>query len=358
MVFRGSRNRSEVDMSDVVKHFFKKMPIKHVWLFLTEKCQLSCDYCFFQDREEKRTISWKVVESLLKKLSSDKAYDIVLSGGEPLLVWEQVVQAVEYVRSFLPQSTITIQTNGLLLDIEKVLFLKKHHVVVEPGIDGLLKSNIRHRKTKVEDSYECLLKNIHLLKTQKMIMNPTMTVHPKEVGHMIENYQWLIEQGLSNIEVHPAFLSPWQKKHIEEFRTQYSQILMMEMKNKTFCVGKGYSIFEKMSIDLIVLPSGDVLPNWTYLTFSQEQRSKFVLMQLLEEEIVFFTERVNQCLKELKDFFIKERTYRQVSCFHAERILRLFSNDSVYRQYLIYKCICYKVQRLDQKTLAIGKNKG
>lgn len=327
------------------------MPIKHVWIFVTEECNLSCDYCFFQDRAKKRSLSFQRVECLLKELSLDKGYDIVLSGGEPLLAWERVVEIVQYVANVLPRSRLTIQTNCLLLDREKVSFLKKYGVAVEPGIDGLLQSNRRHRKTNVEDSYECLVKNIDLLKTEKMVMNPTMTVHPTEVMYMMKNYQGLMEQGLKNVEIHPAFLSSWQEKHIETFKEQYRQILMMEMKKKVFGVGKGYSLFEQMSIDLIVLPSGDVLPNWTYLTFKEEQRKPFVFMHLSDKEILFFTEQVNQCLKELKDFFVQQRTYRDISCFHAERILKQFSNDQVYQQYMAYKRICGEIQKLDQKTL-------
>ena len=82
-------------MSHVIKDFFKKIPIKHVWIFMTENCNLSCDYCFFQDRGQKRNLSFQKVKCLLKELSSDKVYDIVLSGGEPLLVWESVVDIIQ-----------------------------------------------------------------------------------------------------------------------------------------------------------------------------------------------------------------------------------------------------------------------
>lgn len=262
--------------------------------------------------------------------------------------WPLVRRMVRLARKIHPSCALTLQTNSLLLDASRIRFLKKNDVAVEPGIDGDLAVNYSHRHGIEQKRYGLLLNNIQLLVRSGIRMNPTMTVHPAEAGKMPANFSWLVEQGLSMIDVHPAFLAPWSEASANLFMQGYRSILAMEQRSRRYLVCRDYSSPIGRSFDLVVLPDGRVLPNWTYLTFPREVRDRFFIMQLtarglrLEEGLAAY-------LKDLDGFFSAgERTYRDLSNFNAARALMLDHRVSVQRRFRVYEALCREVQSCDR----------
>jgi len=226
---------------------FKRLKIRHIWIFLTDKCNLNCDYCFFSDRKGGKTLTFSQLLSLLEKLPKNKKHDFVISGGEPLLCWNLTRKLIAYIREKYSQSEITLQTNMFFLSNARIEVLKENDVVVEPGIDGDYFTNFRHRRGITEDNFKKCLKNLNLMVKNNLRMNPTMTIHPKEVKFMFENFKKLVSLKLNSIEVHPAFLADWKKEQSREFISQYKKIIDYEKNSGKYLVCKSYSSPIKIS---------------------------------------------------------------------------------------------------------------
>ncbi len=75
-------------------------PVMKIDLFLTEACNLRCDYCFVATKKAYRRMSWEVaqaaVDFLMRESQDEKYVEIVLFGGEPLLAFPLMKRGVEY----------------------------------------------------------------------------------------------------------------------------------------------------------------------------------------------------------------------------------------------------------------------
>lgn len=339
-------------MYDLEETIFKKLDLLNVWIFITEKCNLNCDYCFFKDRKGKRTISINQILHLLEKLPKNKRYDFVISGGEPLLCWNLTKRLIGLLKKKYPHSEVTLQTNMFFLSKKRIDFLKEKDIVIEPGIDGDFSPNFRHRKGFTRNNFKKCLKNLNLVVENKLRMNPTMTVHPQEVEYMFTNFERLISLGLNSIEVHPAFLADWKNNQAKIFIKQYKKILEYEKDKGSYLVCKEYSFpLKNFSLDLVIQPDGFILPNWTYLAFSYKLRSNFFIMRLFKNKITILRDNLRKCLLRLKDFFKIKRTYREFSNFNASCILKYIEDTELKKRFLNYKKLCERIQKIDRLFL-------
>ncbi len=339
-------------MKALTEKFLGEMPVQLIWFFLTERCQLSCDYCFFKDRKFDQTMRFEMIEQILSKISSHRRYDFILSGGEPLLEWDLLTQVVKAIRQRKQQDSITVQTNGLLIDLSKVEFFHQYRVDIEMSFDGSWEVQKEHRHGMRKDEYQNLLEKVVLLKKHQVVLRSTMTVHPDEVFFVHQHLYYLVAQGIDNIDVHPAFLTSWQMEDIQEFVKRYEQIVLEEKKENQHWVCKSYSVAIRRMLELIILPNGDVLPNWSCLTFPKEEREKAYLMQWDQETFVIKEKEMQEYLKDWHQFFMIKRTYRELCNFHAERLLKNINNIDLHQSYQAYQQLCLSLQEIDQKFLS------
>ncbi len=337
------------------RQFLANISIKNVWVFITDLCNLDCDYCFFKYRKNARTLSEGQIENLLSVLPKTRLCDIVVSGGEPLIVWDKVRYLFDRASEVFPRRIFTVQSNMYLWDDEKVDYVKQMSISVEPGLDGMLEVNQRHRLGITPENYARYLANIRLIIKAGVDINPTMTVHPDEVSRMKENFWFLVEQGFRDVEVHPAFLAPWSEEAKEEFLRNYKDLLLWELKARkerrdgwTY-IGKMYSYPTNYGIDLVVQPNGKVIPNWTLLSFPDEIRDKFVIMEIKENGCRLREEFLLDYLKRLREFFkTGQRTYRNFSNFNAQWAIDLLGDERLRRWFQVYKDLTEEIIRLEQ----------
>ncbi|MCF7887904.1 MAG: radical SAM protein [Candidatus Omnitrophica bacterium] len=334
--------------SSAVKKVFKTVNFENIWIFITNKCNLNCDYCFFSDRKKDINLSFQSILNLLELLPLNKKYCFVISGGEPLLSWQRAKRIITHLRRAYPKSSISLQTNILLLSIEKIKFLKEKNVIVEPGIDGDFSVTSRHRRGLDKRGFQKCLQNIRLVVKYDLDLNPTMTVCPQEVELMFENFKYLVNLGLNYIEVHPAFMADWTYQKGKIFLQNYKKILDYNRVYKSKLVSKDYSKIIKKSIDLVIQPDGNILPNWTFLTFSQRLRRPFFIFQISKEKVKILKENMISYLKKVDNFFMEKRSYRDFSNFNASLILAKQNNQKMKEKFKAYKDICIKIQKMDK----------
>lgn len=331
-----------------VKKFFKTVDIENIWIFITDRCNLDCDYCFFNDRTQSHDLGFGSILELLKFLPVNKNHCFVVSGGEPLLCWDLTKKTIVHLGEVYPKSTVSLQTNMLFLSAGKAKILKKENVIVESGLDGSFLVNLRHRRGFDRRNFLRCLKNIRMIVECGLQTNPTMTVHPQEVGLMFENFQYLVSLGLNQIEIHPAFMADWSRQNGKVFLKEYKKILDYDRSRGSRLVSREYSKTIKQSLDLVIQPDGNILPNWTFLAFPYDLRKDFFIFHLSERGIRVFEKNLIGYLKKTREFFKAGRSYRDFSNFNASLALAKGCNREMDRRFKVYRDICTKVQKIDR----------
>ena len=136
------------------------MPACHWFIFkVASRCNLACKYCYmyfrgdesYRDRE--LFVSPEVVQALALRVRryqerhALKQVHVTFHGGEPLLLgisrFRQYAQILTEVCG--PSLTLSVQTNGLLLNDEWLALLSEFDVSVGISLDGPKAVNDRHR---------------------------------------------------------------------------------------------------------------------------------------------------------------------------------------------------------------------
>lgn len=124
--------------------------IQHMYFIPTTACNFRCKYCFVEDDGKDLAPSFMTKDiakkglELFAKLSEGASHEISITfyGGEPLLNPEVVCYSLRYVRELEKQNyfkrpvTLSILTNGSLVNEEVIEVLKKTNTRVSVSIDG------------------------------------------------------------------------------------------------------------------------------------------------------------------------------------------------------------------------------
>jgi sulfatase maturation enzyme AslB (radical SAM superfamily) len=127
-------------------------------------------------------------------------------GGEPLLQWDFIKDAIVYAQkqAFKRKKKITfmITTNGLLLDSKKISFLKKYPVEIMFSLDGGRRLTLRHRfALHKQDYYGPLLANLECLKKSGIPFFVNMVVAPDTTTELLKSICFLRTHAVERIQL-------------------------------------------------------------------------------------------------------------------------------------------------------------
>lgn len=133
--------------------------ITKLLLMVTDKCMLSCAYCYVPDapidincpnsnkniiNKMKNDMNWGTA-----KLAIDSFYEIIkennqkrvhirFHGGEPLIRFDIIKKSIEYTNLLFKDIDVVyhMNTNGILIDENKAKFFSKQNIEIEISIDG------------------------------------------------------------------------------------------------------------------------------------------------------------------------------------------------------------------------------
>ena len=305
-----------------IESVFEKIKIRYFWMFFTERCNLSCKYCFYRYRDEKTTLSFQKIKELIDFLDPYlQTTEFVISGGEPLLEWETTKKIIKYIRKKF-ENYLLLQSNGILMRRSIVNFLRKYRVNVEVGFDGMLPS---FKKRGVdENKYLKLLKNLELLKEAGVGLSSTLTVHPEESGKLFKNYFYSLRY-IPIIEITPAAFENWEERSVKEFKKEYLKCVKYSVEKK---INSSLStVYDRpvkgMFMDIVPLADGNVMTNWALSGVPREKREKYAIFSISNGFEVYF-KRILHFLKIYRKLFEQRViTYRDFSLVHVELIYRL-----------------------------------
>ena len=224
-------NKSRIDnfdqwLKDFTINFDYQLTPKTVLLFLTEDCNLKCEYCFEKDKKnthKKMSISTikKYVDFAWFSSSADNPINLLMFGGEPTLC----LDSVEFIRlhylDLLRNShhngalTFTINTNLVLMNDEVVETLAKFAETVKyfdisVSLDGCRETQNR----RLPNSYNMVLNNVKLLRSKLNLREADQTrvgdgvTISKSSTIMYDDYEYIydsVESMINELDIFDMF---------------------------------------------------------------------------------------------------------------------------------------------------------
>lgn len=203
-----------------------------MYLNVSTFCNLACKYCFIESSpissQKYNKMSFDTakiaIDKFLKELEKNKITEsqIIFYGGEPLTNWDVVKKIIKYVKYEKKSDiTLTIITNGTLLNKEIVQFLMDNNIGIGISIDGPKSINDKNRvfKSGNESVYEKAMDSIKLLNEMNSSYCVSATVTPDVVDNEQEVLDWLIDNKIKNVFwnlYHYSFKTNDWEKHYNE----------------------------------------------------------------------------------------------------------------------------------------------
>ncbi len=114
---------------------------KMLILSLTGACNFSCTYCYAA-AQPRQKIPRAALRWAINKAAADGSHFLVqFTGGEPLLAFERLVYAVDYIKEKNYSATLQIQTNGSLLTPAIADYFAENKIGVGISLDGSVACN-------------------------------------------------------------------------------------------------------------------------------------------------------------------------------------------------------------------------
>jgi MoaA/NifB/PqqE/SkfB family radical SAM enzyme len=165
---------------------FPDFPIVVNWL-ISNKCNFNCSYCYASDVNDK-PYNFANINKVAENILSLNPLAVVISGGEPLLEKEKMIQALNILGN---KVGIIVDTNGSIWDEEIVQLFIKYKVVVRVSLDsmqGKINRKIRPYKNKNQDDtiMSVIINNIYRYRKQNIpvLIHSVITSFNKDLEDM------------------------------------------------------------------------------------------------------------------------------------------------------------------------------
>lgn len=199
--------------------------ITSAFLILTESCPMACTYCFVKQHPRHMTFktAMKSVNFLIKNAEDqNETPSINFFGGEPMMKWDDIiVPVVDYIRKeYCNPFGLSITTNGVLLNEERVKYLKDNNVGLLLSIDGNKTTQDINRPLHSGKSSFDILENV-IPSVLKYYPDVTFraTIANDTVQHTFDNMKFAMDSGFNNMFFVPNVFAEWsesEKSILEE----------------------------------------------------------------------------------------------------------------------------------------------
>jgi uncharacterized protein len=182
-------------------------------------CNLNCTYCYYLHKEgllhqpRMPRMSDEILEQHIRQyIEAQTGDEVVFSwqGGEPTLLGLDFFRRVMEIeaRYKKPHQRVEndLQTNGILLDAEWALFLKKNGFLVGLSCDGPKRLHDHYRITKGgEPTHHKVMAAARLLQKHGVPFNALCVVNRENAKYPLDVYRFLIrELGVRRVQLIPC----------------------------------------------------------------------------------------------------------------------------------------------------------
>jgi len=205
--------------------------VRGVEVILTAACNLRCAYCY-QDRKQAARMSWETLKAAVDLLGRSSQPRVVLNffGGEPLLEFDLIRQAVAYAERVIPTHVARqfgVCTNGTVLDGKKLEFLDSHGVDVQLSFDGVAEAQ-DERAPGTFAGVDALLDRMRrehgsLFRDR---LSVAVTVTARNLRCLADSVDYLLAKGVCEIGISPVVTheADWQRTTVHELDEQWERV--------------------------------------------------------------------------------------------------------------------------------------
>lgn len=197
------------------------------FLNLTQRCNLKCRYCFVKQQPKDMTleVARDSVEWLLENCDGDKKPSITFFGGEPLLKYEEII--VPLVEEYGDRVNWSLTTNGLLLDEERLKFIKKHEFGLLLSMDGDKKTQDYNRPCHDgRSSFDILEPKLKTILEYFPNTPFRGTISFDTVESLYESYLFAEKEGFKNSTFIIDCFADWTEEKYEILKNQLEKIAL------------------------------------------------------------------------------------------------------------------------------------
>lgn len=202
------------------------------FVFLTNNCNLRCDYCYAtktQPEMDEETVirTIKFIFTDEEERLSKRNIGVQFFGGEPTVKWDLLVYFVEQANKIAIEKGTRIRwgmtTNGTLLDRDRLRWLRHHKFEPLFSIDGKRETHDKHRKTVGgKDSFDMIPINLITKYFPNAEIRPT--IMPDTIADFVKNLKWFYSKGFYRIATEVAYEAEWTDEAMEEARKVYEKL--------------------------------------------------------------------------------------------------------------------------------------
>jgi uncharacterized protein len=184
--------------------------IRVMYIILTDRCNLSCKYCFIEkgalkDKSKYGDMNYETgkegVDFFIDQIKNGGEKRIIFYGGEPLLNIDVLKKVIVYIRDceksekFNGPVTIQIITNGVLINKEISAFLSENNVIVGVSIDGTKEINDQMRLSETnEGTFDRSINGYKLLKEAGVDVGISCTIGNHNVDHLDKIVEYFFKE--------------------------------------------------------------------------------------------------------------------------------------------------------------------
>lgn len=194
-------------------------------IFVTHDCNMKCKYCY-ENKNLVGKMSIEVIKSIMDMIvNKDKNLYIKFFGGEPLLNYEAIEEAVEYIESIKYDTShimYFINTNLTLIDDSIISFFKRNDFNVKMSLDGDAESFCKNRIAKI--SYNEILSNAKRIHEAGIKNAVRMTVCENTLDRISDNVKYIFTQGFKNIEIGLDVMHEYTSFEIDLIEKEYKKL--------------------------------------------------------------------------------------------------------------------------------------
>lgn len=164
-------------------------PLRVVYLYLTERCNLKCIHCWLEAEEKKIKYTEPSLEDYERFFSQAKILGLGLvkiSGGEPLIKKDLLKELLFLIEKLSINSFV--ETNGTLMSPDVAEVLNKTNTPVSISLDNIDPDEHNYFRGN-SSAYSMLEKGFSILEKYKVKVQTIMTLTKKnvnQIGDMIE----------------------------------------------------------------------------------------------------------------------------------------------------------------------------
>lgn len=222
------------------KRFLDDFTALHM-MVITLRCNHRCRYCQVTSESQQAhkfdmspETARRIIDYIFK--SPSKYIKIEFQGGEPLINWNTVTEAVKYAEkqneTFKKKLEFVICTNLTLIDDEKAKFIKDHDISISTSLDGPKDLHDKNRILKpLGSSYELFVKKLRFLREKYKIskVSALMTTTYDSKNRIREIIDQYLELGLHEFFIRS--LNPYGRANINKDELGYSPEEFLDIYN-------------------------------------------------------------------------------------------------------------------------------